>query len=293
VLVGKNRSVRGRVGAIVFATIGVTLAGVLFAAAGTAFGLWTWPPQPSGPLGVACGVLGGLIVFFEMLILPRKWYRGKRLGRTRLWMQAHVWAGLICLPVILVHAGFGFGGPLTTVTLVLFLLVTFSGIWGLIMQQWLPQKMLEEIPGESIAAQLDRLGGSLADEAVRSVTALITVRPEEEAAEPVVSGSLAAELVAFRDAHLVPYLQEGARSKSPLAMPADSEQRFARLREAVPPAARPTLDRLQELAELRRRWDKQGQLHFWLHNWLLLHLPLSVAMSSLMVLHAIRAMKFW
>ena len=29
------------------------------------------------------------------------------------------------------------------------------------------------------------------------------------------------------------------------------------------------------------------------HNWLLLHLPLSVAMTALMVLHAVRALKFW
>jgi hypothetical protein len=293
VLVGKTRSVRGRVAAILFATLGVTLAGVLLAAAGSAVGLWAWPPQPSSGFGVLLGVVGGAIVFFEMAILPRKWYRGKRLGRTRLWMQLHVWMGLVCLPVILTHAGFGFGGPLTTVTLVLFLLVTFSGVWGLIMQQWLPQKMLEAIPGESIASQLDRLGGSLADEAARSVTALVTVRPEEEAAEPVVGGPLAAELVTFRDDVLVPYLETGARSRSPLAAPSDAELRFARLREAVPPAARQTLDRLQELTDLRRRWDQQARLHFWLHNWLLVHLPLSVAMSSLMVLHAVRALKFW
>ena len=292
-LVGKTKSVRGRILAILFATAGVTFAGVVFAAAGAAVGAWTWPPRPSSPLGVLCGVVGGLIVFFEMLILPRKWYRGKRLGRTRAWMQWHVWMGLLCLPVILVHAGFGFGGPLTTVTLILFLLVTASGIWGLIMQQWLPQKMLQEIPGESIASQIDRLGDYHADEAARLVSTLVTVPPEAETAEPIVSGLLAAELVAFRDDVLLPYLHAGDDSRSPLATPTDAEQRFARLREAVPPDARQTLDRLQELADLRRRWDTQARLHFWLHNWLLLHLPLSVAMSSLMVWHAVRALKFW
>ncbi len=292
-LVGKTRSVRGRIAAILFATLGVTLAGVLLAGAGAGLGLWRWPPQPSSTLGVLLGFVGGGIVFFEMLILPRKWFRGRRLGRTRLWMQLHVWMGLICLPVILIHAGFGFGGPLATVTLVLFLLVTFSGVWGLIVQQWLPQKMLEAIPGESIASQLDRLGGSLADEAARSVAALVTVRPEDEAAEPVVGGFLAVELKAFRDDVLLPYLQDGAQSNSALAAPAESELRFARLREAVPAGARATLDRLQELTALRRRWDTQARLHFWLHNWLLLHLPLSVAMASLMVLHAVRALKFW
>jgi hypothetical protein len=119
------------------------------------------------------------------------------------------------------------------------------------------------------------------------------VPPEAESAEPVISGLLAAELVSFRDDVLLPYLHDGDRSLSPLATPTDAEQRFARLREAVPPEARQTLDRLQELAELRRRWDTQARHNFWLHNWLLLHLPLSVGMSSLMVLHAVRALKFW
>jgi hypothetical protein len=293
VLVGKFKSVRGRVLSILFATAGVTLAGVLLAAAGAAVGAWAWPPQPSSPLGVVCGIVGGSIVVFEMLILPRKWFRSMRWGRTRAWMKWHAWMGLICLPVILVHAGFGFGGPLATVTLVLFLLVTFSGVWGLIMQQWLPQKILEEIPGETVASQIDRLGDYHAEEAARIITGLVTVPPEAESAEPVVSGPLAAELVTFRDEVLLPYLRDGYRSNSPLATPTDAEQRFGRLREAVPESARLKLARLEELAELRRRWDAQARLNFWLHNWLLLHLPLSVAMSSLMVLHAVRALKFW
>lgn len=292
-LVGKTKTVRRRVLNIIFATAGVTLAGVLFAAAGAAVGAWTWPPRPSSPLGVFCGILVGAITFFEMAILPRKWFRGKRLGTTRGWMRWHIRMGLIGLPVVLVHAGFGFGGPLTTVTLVLFLLVTFSGVWGLIMQQWLPQKMLQEIPGETVASQIDRLGDYHAEEAARLVSALVTVPPEAESGEPVVSGPLAAELVTFRDDVLLPYLQGGDESRSPLSSPSDAVLRFARLREAVPEAARDTLDRLQELADLRRRWDAQARLHFWLHNWLLLHLPLSVAMTALMVLHAVRALKFW
>src|SRR5439155_3176815 len=134
--------------------------------------------------------------------------------------------GLVCLPVILVHAGFGLGGPLASVTLVLFLLVTFSGIWGLLMQQWLPQKILAEIPGETIASQIERLGDYHAGEAARLITQLVTVPPEAESAEPVVTGPMAAELVAFRDQELLPYLQSGSGSRSPLTTPAEAERRF-------------------------------------------------------------------
>src|SRR5438270_1999564 len=101
-------------------------------------------------------------------------------------MRWHIWLGLVCLPVVIVHAGFGFGGPLTSVTLLLFLLVTASGVWGLVMQQWLPQKLLSEIPDETVASQINLVGEYHAAEALRLVDALVTAPPEAESAEPTV-----------------------------------------------------------------------------------------------------------
>jgi hypothetical protein len=292
-LIGKTRTVRGRVTVILGATAAVTATGILAAAGGAAAGLWAWPPQPSTPLGVTLGLVAAAIVFFEMALLPRKWLRGRRLGATRLWMRWHVWLGIACLPVVLVHAGFAFGGPLTTATLALFLGVTASGVWGLLMQQWLPQKLLAEFPGETVASQIDFLGEHHAAEATRLVDALVTVPAESAATGPPVAGAPARELVAFRDDVLLPYLRSGERSRSPLASRTEADQRFAHLRAGTPEVARPALDRLRDLAELRRQWDAQARLQFWLHNWLALHLPLSAAMTVLMVLHAARALKYW
>lgn len=287
-------SVRGRIIGIVCATVGIFAAGLLLTALGAAAGYCDWPPLPSSPYGVACGFIGGFIVFFEMLIVFKKKFRRWRvLGNTRTWMKWHLWLGLIGFPVIFVHAGFGFGGALAATTHVLFILVILSGIWGWCMQQWLPQKMLDDVPGESIAVQLDRLGSVHAAEAERVLTALMTVPPESETDQPVVPKALHRELEVFRDDVLLPYLREGERSRSPLCTPADASRKFAQLRDAVPPAARDDLDKLEALADLRRRWDKQARMHFWLHNWLLLHLPLSVAMTGFMVLHAVRALKYW
>ena len=45
--------------------------------------------------------------------------------------------------------------------------------------------------------------------------------------------------------------------------------------------------------DVRRQWDAVAVYQFWLHNWLLIHLPLSVGMTALMVVHAVRASKYW
>ncbi|MFO0824447.1 MAG: hypothetical protein U0792_15245, partial [Gemmataceae bacterium] len=168
-----------------------------------------------------------------------------------------------------------------------------SGIWGLIMQQWLPSRMLAQVPNETIASQIDYVGDYHAEEATRLVQALVTAPPEAESAEPSVIGAQAAELLAFLNQLLLPYLHIGKRSGSPLASVAEGEQRFRRLRAAVPEVAVPTVERLNDLANLRRQWDAQARMYFWLHNWLLIHLPLSVAMTGLMVFHAVKALKYW
>lgn len=312
-LVGRQRSVAGRVVAILTATALVTAGGVVGAFAAAKSGLIDWPPRPSSPFGVALGFALAAFVAFEMALLPRKWLRGRRLGSTRVWMRLHVWVGLAGLPVVLLHAGFGLGGPVPAATLILFLAVTASGIWGLILQQWLPTKMLTDVPGETVASQIDRTGEYHAKEAERIVRVVErdddrrvykVVIPRGKVDDPlgldaddpedVYLDDLAAkDLILFRDGLLGPYLSRGPRSGSPLRHRTEAERRFKRLRDGLPAEAQPAIDRLAELADLRRQWDRLSRLNFWLHSWLLVHLPLSVAMAVLMVVHAIRALKYW
>ena len=271
------KSVRARVARLLLsgAVIAAAPLGATYAA--SLAGLGDWPPRPSGTLGYGCGVALGVVILFEMLLAPRKWLRGRRLGATRVWLKLHVWLGLASLPLALLHSGLGFGGPLPAVTLALFLAVFASGVWGLMMQQWLPQKVLGELPGETIASQIPMLARSSAEEAERLLGTL--------------DGP--AGVGRFADAELLPYLRSGKRSNSKLAARSEAERRFREFRAASAPELAIRWDRLKELVDLRRQWDAALSYHFWLHNWLLIHLPLSVLMTGLMVVHAVRALKYW
>ena len=68
---------------------------------------------------------------------------------------------------------------------------------------------------------------------------------------------------------------------------------FTRLRTALPSQHADSVYKLEKTAEMRRQWEWQVRLHWWLHNWLIVHLPLSVLMTGLMVIHALYAMKWW
>lgn len=329
-LLTKKRSVRWRVTVLLSITAGLTFFGVLLPAAGAARGWWGWP-QPSSWYGVSLGLIGGAIVLFEMLLTPRKWFRNVKgfpvvLWSPKWWLRAHVALGLICFPIIMIHAGYGFGGPVSRATLILFILTIASGVWGLVLQQWLPRKLLDEVPEEAVASQIDvvtgsyigRVRGSSANQyrdhtgkASMLVESLIRERAragelpigaalvaESEGGiateqEPIVTGQPAIELETFLSRVLTPYLEHGVASKSPLVTRAESILRFDRLREAVPVEAQATIHELEKLANLRRQLDTQARINCLLHSWVPVHLFLSMAMTGLMLVHAVRALKYW
>jgi hypothetical protein len=229
------------------------------------------------------------------------------------------------VPLLVYHSGFRFGGPLSTVLMVLFLVVIVSGVWGLVMQQLVPKTMLHEIPAETIYSQIDRIVAQLADESERLVLATCGPAPGEPppaAAEEEVAATGFLTIGAVRVAGRVqgkvlqtrvpsqpipgteglrrffadrarPYLLAGDRSDSPLRYPTRSAGLFRNLRTLLPPGAQETVDALEGACDQRRELDREARLHFWLHNWLWVHLPLAAALIVLMIIHSVVAIQYW
>ena len=137
-----------------------------------------WPGGSSWP-GFTFGVVGAAIILFEMLLWPRKMLRTWRIGRVKTWMRAHIWLGLLCFPLFIYHSGFSLGGQLSAVTLIVLFIVLGSGIWGLLLQQFLPQTMLNEVPAETIYSQIVAVVEQICSEAERLVSAVCGPRPGE------------------------------------------------------------------------------------------------------------------
>jgi hypothetical protein len=240
-----------------------------------------WAPWPTGSseLGLWFGIAGAAIIAFEMLIWPRKYLRGRRLGRARRWMYWHVWLGLLCVPFSLIHTGFHFGGPLTSAVLLLFVVVIASGVWGLAMQQVVPHRLLHGYPMETIEPEVDDVMGYYRKEADE----LVGVAAGPGPGDP---------LRTFHTEEVDPYLEKGRRSRSALRSAARAAGLFADLAARAPTAA-PAVRKLEEWCTARRQYDQQARLHFWLHNWQLVHLPLSVALCVALAVHIVTALKYW
>lgn len=258
---------------------------------------WAWPVA-DGRFGVITGLVGFVIIFSEILFWPRKALLRKFrwLGRARPWMWCHIVLGFVCLPIIVLHSGFDWGGRLSATTMVLFLIVIVSGVWGLAMQQWLPQKILNDIPNETVASQVEFAIEKHVGDAKRILDQMTTELGSAPDAKlgfkPKVIGRSAEQLTTFVNNLLVPYLQHG-RNSNKLGSRKESENLFARLRMAIPNDALDDLTKLERLADIRRQWDMHVTLNFWLRNWLVIHGPLSLSMFVCMCIHAVKALKYW
>jgi hypothetical protein len=67
---------------------------------------------------------------------------------------------------------------------------------------------------------------------------------------------------------------------------------FAGLQMLLPAAAKATLDDLADICDEARQLQRQARLHHWLHGWLLLHIPLSLALILLGAVHAVMALRY-
>ena len=98
---------------------------------------------------------------FAGLLAGRKKVPRLPIGTARLWLKAHIWLGLLSVPLILFHAGFHWGGLLEQALLVVFALVILSGLAGVAFQQYLPRHIKEVTSREAMFEQIPHVCAAL------------------------------------------------------------------------------------------------------------------------------------
>ncbi len=254
----------------------------------------------------------GLMAFSILLGVRRK-LSSWRIGRADTWLRAHLWLGLLTVPIVLCHSGFRFGGTLTATLMVLLFLVVASGVYGFVLQQFLPRAMMIRVPMETVYEQIDSVLGQLlreADDRVRAITdpsaetkkpQLVAVEEEsrlrpfialdkeekkkQEIPRPDSTPEGAEKLKELYLARIRPFLQ-GKDRTGPAAREGEATHFFGQARSFLDPAFLETLSDLEALCKERRQLELQVRLHRWLQGWLLVHVPLSYALLLLVVVHA-------
>lgn len=101
-------------------------------------------------------------------------------------------------------------------------------------------------------------------------------------------------LAKFRDFHIRvvrPFLNNGRSPQHRLDDNISARRIFAQLRSDLPAELHDSLQELEDLCEERRQFNTQLRLHRWLHWWLILHIPPSIALLVLFVAHVIVSLR--
>ena len=257
------------------------LGGVLYypyaAAASSGPSGGTWP-------GLIYGIAGTGMMAFAGLLGARKKVLTLRIGRLQFWMRGHIWLGLLSLPMILFHGAFSLGGPLTTALMIVLIIIVLSGIFGLILQQFIPRLMMEEVPSEVIYEQADEFVRQMIEGVEQRIEA---IKPKGDAED---TGGYAV-VKDFYIKQVRPYL-ENPKSGGPFSRAPRTRLIFNHMVKLVPIQSHPVVDQLEKAVEQRRDLATQVRLHMILHSWTLVHVPLSAALLVLTVVHVIVALRY-
>jgi Fe-S-cluster-containing dehydrogenase component/CRP-like cAMP-binding protein len=199
-----------------------------------------------------------------------------QLGSYKLWANAHFYLGGLALLAVFLHAGFRFGGFVTTLLMLVLLLEVITGLFGIVYYRWLP-KVITRIEGDSQVEEdllaerrtLGRRRGELLDGASDALAAtasrLRAVRP----------GLRATYSRAYKSAEVQARLLD-ALSAQVAALSAEESQTLERL----------ALDAVR-LGEIRAAL----LLYTVRRSWLVSHIGVSAALLTLMALHIVSV--FW
>jgi hypothetical protein len=291
-------------------------------------------PRGGSTIGLTFGIFGFAFMIFAALLGARKRVPTWRVGRAQAWMRGHLWLGFLALPLILFHGGFHFGGTLTRVLMWLLMITVFSGVFGAVLQHYIPSVMTSDVPLETIYDEIGHVRALLLEEADRAIeslcgpvglgrvsgkkglraggfTALRTIAASAvplRTSAAVSAGASAAvaaapeiillnveESAPLRNFYLQdmrPFLENPNQRGQGLGDAQKAATVFAGLRTLLPAPAKATLDDLADICDEARQLQRQARLHHWLHGWLLVHIPLSLALILLGAVHAVMALRY-
>jgi hypothetical protein len=263
--------------------------------------------SPSGPrggsaIGLTFGVGGYALMLYAGLLGARKKVPTWRIGRAQTWMRGHIWLGLFSLLLILLHGGFAFRGPLTALLMILFFIVIASGIAGAAIQHYVPNIMTSRVPMETIYEEIPHVRAQLCGEADKLMASICGPMEgaEASAGQPDAAVATLVEIEhedreRFREIYLRkvrPYLMDPEAPQAELADPARSAEVFDSLRRLLGAPVHGVLDDLENICDEEQQLIRQIRIYRWLHGWLLVHVPLSIALLVLGGVHAVMALRY-
>lgn len=235
-------------------------------------------------MGYALGTVAALMVLWLLWLGIRK--RRYRNSRTSLqgWVSAHVYFGLASVVVATLHSGFELGLNLHTLAYLLLVVVVFSGIYGVLVYVGEPTSMTGNMGEDSVETLLMQVhsGDQEAQRMVLRMPDAYVQLVQDAALHTRLEGSL---------------LQHILRSHARRCPTTHAVQRMEVLNRGL--QGEPLRDaralyglmlaRRSAVKKIRREFRSIARMRLWL----MVHVPLSIALLCALVAHVVSVFIYW
>ena len=286
---------------------------ISLALSAVSIGLYIWHDPTVAPnggtwLGYTLGTIAALLIVWLMLFGIRKRSYSTTLGSTRGWLSAHIYLGTTLILLALLHCGFQFGWNLHTLTLVLMLIVIFSGFFGVYAYLRYPtlmtrnresatrDAMLEEI------LEIDQNALALADGIAPEIHAVVLRSIENTKLGGGVWTQLRARDgsdIAIARIRAAIEKRETQVGTAPPALQAGQtiiamvDFLAGRADDKQSEALRRLIDMLSRKRALATRVARDIQYQAVMEIWLYIHVPLSVTLLAALIGHIVSVFFYW
>jgi len=226
--------------------------------------------------GLSYGVAAALLMLGAALLGVRRrtmrFSSRRKLRSSRAWLLFHIYASGLFLPLVLMHSGFGLPrGALTWWLWGLSIWTVLSGLFGLLLQKWIPRVLSS---GLSIEVLYDRIP-ELVDDLRKRAEKLVAT-----CGEPIQAlyGRRIAPILAGPTRRTIYYVDITGGYRLP-------RSEFQYLRKLLGEDEQQKLGELQTLFETKLEIDAHYTLQPALRLWLYLHVPTSLLLVALLALH--------
>jgi len=230
------------------------------------------------------GLIYGIISFVAILLLMyygmrKRSYTAKHWS-LRAWLSFHVYIGTMTLLLVPLHAGFKFGFDIHTLAYVLLVMVVGSGIVGAALYLLLPRRF--EPFGEELTYPMGHGTDEELRKIIRQMRALAIDKSQEfaDACQTEIEYGIPKRHVGWELLW---------RKSATAALVATQIEAFQDYLQHIPEVEHEAFQNLARLAtqkrDLEHRMAAQMRLQNLLEAWLYIHLPVSLVMFIVVIIH--------
>jgi hypothetical protein len=236
------------------------------------YAVWAWwvPWRPGRAGGLTFGTIAALIFFFDGLYPVRRRLLAWPLHTAQAWLQLHLYGGIVASLCVFIHVGFAL--PRGTMGWWLFglsLWTTLTGLFGVMLQKWIPRVVSGSLRVEALAARMPVLTAKLlgdADEVMRGASDRLFTAYQSD----IRPGLL-------RPQPMWAYVANVQSGRGRYTQSLERLERTA--------ADRDRLEELKSIVSEKAELDVHLSLQRALRAWLILHVPPAIVLLGLLAVH--------